>query len=329
MSTASRGFIGQERAWSEWMAAIGSRRMHHAWLLAGARGLGKRAFARAAAAELVREPGGRLPDASKHADILILDHLPKDDKEADTKAEGQPYETRRNITVDQIRAMQHRLTTRPTLGERRAIIIEPADDMEKGAVNALLKSLEEPPVGTYFLLIAHQPGRLLPTIRSRCRSLRFAPLTKDELDAVLLRDAPEADSSARADAIEAARGSPGIALAFVAHEFGPIHQLMQRILHEGDERFALRGALAAQMGPKPARERIFAVLDLARTELSAELAEAPRERQLRIIEAHGALARLSAQAPTYNFDPGLLIMEIGGLLASAAMPREAAVQHPQ
>lgn len=328
MSAGSRGFIGQEQAWNEWMAAIGSQRMHHAWLLAGAKGLGKRVFARAAAAELVREPGGKLPDPDRHPDIFILDHLPKDEKEQRKKAEGEPYETKRNITIDQIRTMQRRLTTRPTLGERRAIIIEPADDLERNAVNAVLKSLEEPPVGTYFLLVAHQPGRLLPTIRSRCRKLRFAALTADELDAVLRRDTPEADGETRAAAIEASHGSPGIALNFVKHDLGAIRQLMTRILHEGDDRFVLRGALAAEMGARPVRERIFAVLDLARAELGGGLAEAPQEGQLRIIEAHGDLARLSAQAPTYNFDPSLLIMEIGGLLASAAMPREAAVQRP-
>ena len=328
MSAQSPRFIGQETAWREWMGAVGSKRMHHAWLLAGARGLGKRAFARAAAAELVREPGGRLPEAGKHPDILILEHLPKDEKEAQKKAEGKAYETKRNITIEQIREMQHRLTTRPTLGERRAIIIDPADDMERNAVNALLKSLEEPPVGTYFLLVAHQPGRLLPTVRSRCRKLRFAPLNPDELDLVLRRDRPEAGEAERAAAIEAARGSPGIALGFVEHDLGAIHRLMTRILREGDERFALRGELAAEMGAKPLRERIAAVLELARTELATELSSAPREGQLRIIEAHGALARLSGQAQTYNFDPGLLIMEIGGLLASAAMPREAAVSNP-
>ena len=69
---------------------------------------------------------------------------------------------------------------------------------------------------------------------------------------------------------------------------------------------------------------MLAALDLARAVLAGELAAAPRERQRRIIAAHGELTVLAAQAPTYNFDPGLLVMEIGGLLASAAMPREAA-----
>ena len=66
------------------------------------------------------------------------------------------------------------------------------------------------------------------------------------------------------------------------------------------------------------------VLDLARATLAEDLGQAPRVRQLRIIEAHGAIVRLAAQAPTFNFDAGLLVMEIGGLLASAAMPRAAA-----
>lgn len=317
-------FIGQEAAWQEWLAAIASERMHHAWLLSGAKGLGKRAFARAAAAELVREPGGKLPEAASHPDIHILDHLPANDDEAKKKAEGKPFQTKRNITIDQVRQMQHRLVTRPTMGNRRAIIIDPADDLEKNAVNALLKSLEEPPTGTYFLLIAHQPGRLLPTIRSRCRILRFAALAPEELDAVIRRDVPEADADARAAAIAASHGSPGVALNFVEQDLGGMHQLMLAILRDGDPDFNLRGALADEMGARPTRDRQMAALELARSVLVAELAGASRARQLRIIEAHGTLTTLSTQASTYNFDAGLLIMEIGGLLASTAMPREAA-----
>lgn len=317
-------FIGQEAAWQEWLAAIESERMHHAWLLSGAKGLGKRAFARAAAAELVREPGGKLPEATMHPDIHILEHLPANDDEAKKKAEGKPYQTKRNITVDQVREMIRRLSTKPTMGDKRAIVIDPADDMEKSAVNALLKALEEPPAGTYFLLVTHQPGRLLPTIRSRCRILRFAALTPEELDAVIRRDVPQADAEARAAAITASRGSPGIALNFVEQELGGIHALMLRILRQGDADFHLRGALAEEIGARPTRERQMAALELARSVLVGELTDAPRDRQLRIIEAHGTLTGLSTQAPTYNFDAGLLIMEIGGLLASTAMPREAA-----
>ncbi len=313
---------GQDAAWREWRAAQGSARMHHGWILAGIKGLGKGAFARAAARELVAEPGLPQPAGEHHPDILVLDHLPANDEEEKKRADGKPWQAKRNITVDQIRRMQQRLTTRPTLGSRRAVIVDPADDMEKGAVNALLKSLEEPPAGTYFLLVTHRPGRLLATVRSRCLTLQFAPLPDAEIDAVLRRDAPEADPAARDAAVAAARGSPGAALDFVGRGLGRLQGLMQRLVREGDGDLALRGALAEELGARPDRERMAATLDLARAMLAAEVGAASRQQQQRIVIAHAALAKLSAQAPTYNFDTGLLALEIGGLLASAALPRE-------
>jgi DNA polymerase III subunit delta' len=315
---------GHENAWHEWRAAMASDRMHHAWILVGIQGVGKGAFARAAARALVAEAGSPQPDVDAHPDIIVLDHLPANEDEEKKRAEGKPFQTKRNITIDQVRRMQRRLTTRPTLGTRRAIIIDPADDMEKGAVNALLKSLEEPPIGTFFLLVTHRPGRLLPTVRSRCRILRFASVPNEELDAILRREAPQADPATRQAAIAAAEGSPGAALEFVEQDLGALHGLMRRIIREGDADFSARGALAEEVGARPDRQRLLAALDLARAVIAGELADAPRERQLKIIEAHGAIVRLGAQAPTYNFDAGLLVMEIGGLLASAAMPREAA-----
>ena len=315
---------GHDAAWREWRAALGSARMHHGWILAGIKGLGKGAFARAAARELVAEAGIPQPEGEHHPDIFVLDHLPANDDEEKKRADGKPWQAKRNITVDQIRRMQQRLHTRPTLGQRRAIIIDPADDMEKGAVNALLKSLEEPPSGTFFLLVAHRPGRLLATVRSRCLTLNFAPLPDAEVDALLRREVPEADSAAHAAAVAAARGSPGAALDFARRGLGKLQGLMQRLVREGDGELALRGALAEEVGARPDRERVSAALDLARATLAAEVGAAPREQQQRIITAHAALARLTAQAPTYNFDAGLLTLEIGGLLASAAMPRETA-----
>ncbi|HNJ48464.1 MAG TPA: AAA family ATPase [Novosphingobium sp.] len=315
---------GHDDAWREWRAALGSERMHHAWILAGLKGIGKGLFARAAAAELVREPGIPQPDPQAHPDILVLDHLPANESEEEKKAEGKPFAVKRNITIDQVRRMQSRLTTRPTLGSRRVVIIDPADDLEKNAVNALLKSLEEPPAGTYFLLVSHRPGRLLPTIRSRCRILRFPALDTPEVERILRADAPQANEATRAAAIAAAEGSPGAALEFVEQDLGRLHQAMLRLIREGDEHFALRGVLTAEIGARPSRERQLAALDLARAVIAAELGKEPAERQQRVIAAHGEMVRLAAQMPTYNFDPGLLAIEIGALLASLAMPREAA-----
>jgi len=311
-------FVGHDEAWREWRAAMASDRMHHAWLLVGPRGVGKGSFARAAARELVAEAGVPQPEEGGHPDVLLLAPLPDSEDEAKKRDEGKPHRTKRNISIDQIRAMQHRLVTRPTLGARRAIIIDPADDMEKGAVNALLKSLEEPPAGTFFLLVAHRPGRLLATVRSRCRLMRFAPLESAAIDAILMREAQEADAATRAAAIAAAEGSPGAALAFVGRDLGKLHDLMQRIIEQGDEGLMLRAALADELGARPDRERLLAALELARATLAQALPDAPRDRQLRIIDAHAALVAVAAQAPTFNFDAGLLMMEVGGLLAGVA-----------
>ena len=315
--------IGHDEAWREWHSALGSARMHHAWVLTGLKGLGKAQFARDAAAELVAEPGVRQPPVAAHPDILIPEHPPENKDEVKKREDGQPYRRKRAIPIDEIRTVQRRLTTRPTLGNRRVVIIDPADDLERPAANALLKSLEEPPEGTFFLLVTHRLGRLLPTLRSRCRVLRFAPLAADQVASILRDSAPEADAATRAAAVAAAEGSPGAALEFVAQDLGKLHQLMQRLIAEGDEHFALRGALAEEIGAKPDRERQQAAIDLARAVVAAELGrEAARDG--RVIEAHGQLVRLGAQLPTYNFDPGLVAMELGALLAALAMPRETA-----
>jgi DNA polymerase-3 subunit delta' len=316
-------FVGHDEAWRSWRSALAGERMHHGWILAGKKGLGKSAFALAAARELVAMGAGPQPEGM-HPDIIVLDHLPATADDVKKRDEGLPYQVKRNISVDQIREMQHRLMTRPSLGSRRAIIIDPADDLEKAASNALLKSLEEPPAGSFFLLVTHRPGRLLATIRSRCRMLRFPVLPDAEVERVLMQLSPQSDAGARAAAMAAAGGSPGAALEFIEQNLGPLHDLMVRIVEEGDGHFHLRGALADAMGARPDRERMAAAIDLARAVLAERLPTAARNQFPPIIDAHEELNRLAAQVPVYNFDPGLLVMEIGGLLASAARPSEAA-----
>ena len=316
--------VGHDAAWREFRAALSSPRMHHAWMLTGLKGLGKGSFARAAAAELVAEPGIPQPPAEAHPDILIPEHPPENKEEAKKREDGGDYRRKRAIPIEEIRTLIQRLHTRPTLGSRRAVIIDPADDRERNAANALLKALEEPPAGTYFLLVTHRPGRLLPTIRSRCRVLRFSPLDAATMERVLKQTAPQAEAAARAAAIAAAEGSPGAALDFVEQDLGKLHHVMLRLIAEGDEHFALRGALAEEIGARPDRERQQAAVDLARAVVAAELGKGDARRNQAVIGVHGDLVRLSAQLPTYNFDPALVVMEIGALLASLAMPREAA-----
>lgn len=313
--------IGHDRARATWRSALAGERLHHAWLLAGPAGVGKAAFARACAAELVE---GHEVSPDNHPDILELSRAPADDKEARLREEGKAFKRKRNITVEQIRTLQRRLTTRPTLGSRRAIIIDPADDLEAGAANALLKSLEEPPAGNVFLLVSHRPGRLLPTIRSRCRVLRFDPLAEDEVRRIVAQERPATDADSIDRAISAAHGSPGAALTWIDEDLGAIDSAMRGLIEQGDSGLQRRGALAAAIGARPTPERLAAIFTLARRLLSGRLRTAPMPQQPRIVAAHSDLVELAARAPTANFDPGLLAMEIGGLLASAAMPRETA-----
>ncbi len=309
-----------DEAWRQWRDALAGDRMHHGWLLAGKAGLGKCDFAFAAARELVAEPGVPQPTGD-HPDIITLTYGPKDDKGEKAQADGKPFELARSIRIKQIRAMQRRLTTRPTLGSRRAIIIDPADDLERNAANALLKSLEEPPAGTFFLLVSHRPARLLPTIRSRCRTLRFPVLSDEQLAAMLTREGVAPDPQG----IAAAEGSFGAALRFAELNLGPVAAAITALISGADTSMARRGELARLIGPRADRERVQAVLDLAQ----ALVARAAREssdtlHRERLIAAYAALGALATDAPIANFDPGLLPFEIGGLLVAAAPASEPA-----
>ncbi len=282
-------------------------RMHHAWLLSGRAGMGKSRFAMQAARALVNAGDGM----AEHADIHRITMGPKDDANARKAADSKPFDRARSIRVDQVRALQRRLVTRPTLGARRAVIIDPVDNMETAAANALLKSLEEPPVGTFFLLVSHRPGGLLPTIRSRCRGLHFAPLSDKTLHAELRASHPEADARAVDAAVIAARGSPGVAHKFLASDHMRLFATLQKLIARGSSETTITCVLGAR--PKP--EAIQQAFSLSRALLSHAIRSTGREGQASAIDAHDKIVRLQAQAPTMNFDPGLLLNELGALLA--------------
>src|SRR5690606_19534895 len=113
-------------------------------------------------------PVARLLAAGSHPDFRMLERL-----------ERPTGGLARNISVDQVRSLGALLSVTPSMSPWRVIVIDSADDLETSAANALLKMLEEPPANTLFFLVSHAPGRLLPTIRSRCRRLDFARLPSD------------------------------------------------------------------------------------------------------------------------------------------------------
>ena len=165
-----------------------------------------------------------------HADILVIE--PGDSG---------------NIKLDQVREAIDRSAYRPFEGRRRLVVIDDADALMPEAQNALLKTLEEPPPASVFVLITNRPDVLLPTVRSRCQRLRFGPLTPGEVADVLIRDHEVAPADAHA-AAAAADGSVGRALAGSAEDANDARDAAARLLQSAatstDPRRRLDGAKA-------------------------------------------------------------------------------------
>lgn len=318
-------WIGHDDNWAQFSAGLQSDRLHHGWILAGPRGLGKAGFAQRAAAALV-DPDGRhshLIAQNNHPDILHLKRLPKDPPK-DGEAADPDAELKRSITIDQVRGIQQTLTTRPAMGPRRAIIIDSADDLERGGANALLKSLEEPPIGSFFLLISHASDRLLPTIRSRCQLLRFDPLSNVQMQDVFSQIAPDMPQDEHALLIQSGGGSPGLALAFAGLEFAEIEQAIEAILQTGDRNNALRHKLAEMLSLKAAQPRYEAFLRYMPTRIAAYARSLPTDQLLPAIEAFHTAETLAARAIGISLDKTAVVFQMGSLLASLQNSKQAA-----
>lgn len=310
-------YVGHDDAWRRFSSGLSIGKLHHGWILAGPRGMGKAGFALRAARALV-DPDNAYPslvDHGTHPDIIRVRRLPreapKEGEETDPDAE-----LKRNISIDQIREVQGKLTTRPGLSDKRAVIIDAADDLERGGANALLKSLEEPPAGTYFFLVSHASDRLLPTIRSRCQLLRFEPLSEQDMAAALHKAAPEANSTDISALVRAGGGAPGQALAYLGLDLGALEEMMGAIIQGGDASNELRSNLADQLALKAAQPRYEAFLRRAPA-LIAETARAMDASDvLPATEAWKSASGLATRAVALTLDKQSVVFEMGSLLAS-------------
>ncbi|MEP7455491.1 DNA polymerase III subunit delta' [Phyllobacterium sp. SB3] len=180
---AIRNFLAQ---------AYQSGQIHHALLFEGPQGVGKATLAFHLAGHMLKyaQPTEAplslaTPDfgTAPYRQIATGTHLSILHISRPFDAKTGKFKT--GIPVEEIRRVAHFLNRTSHDGAWRIVIVDPADDMNRNAANALLKTLEEPPKRTLFILISHSSGRLLPTIRSRCQSIRFEPLAKDDLSAAL------------------------------------------------------------------------------------------------------------------------------------------------
>ncbi len=195
-------WFGDQVAERTLLDAYRSGRMHHAWMICGPKGIGKATLAYRFARFVLAHPDPAAPDVAAATDLSLPDDRPAFRRVAarshpNLLALERPYDERAKrfrteLTVSEIRRTVAFFGS--TAGEAgwRIAVVDPADDMNPSAANALLKILEEPPRRSLFLLVSHAPGRVLATIRSRCRRLNVAPLAATEI-ADAIREATDVD----------------------------------------------------------------------------------------------------------------------------------------
>jgi len=317
--------VGQDKAIEQFLASWRSGTMHHAWLLAGPRGVGKASFAMAAAERVLAEaagppvegPGletpedhrvGRLVRAGSHPDFRLLERI--ENKSGTGLA--------RNISVDQVRSLGELFAVTPALSPWRAAVIDTVDELEASGANALLKMLEEPPPNSLFLLVSHVPGRLLPTIRSRCRRLDFQPLADDAMTSVLERELPDLSTDERDALVPLAGGSVSKALAYAALDLAPLEGQALAILREGDRDNARRSKLAQSLAGKAAADRYAAFLELVPALIAREALMLDGPARRRSLDAYARARETSRIAPRLSLDPAATVFQLGTILASVA-----------
>ncbi|UTW53938.1 DNA polymerase III subunit delta' [Kordiimonas sp. SCSIO 12610] len=221
--------FGHERAERDFLDSFNSGRLHHGWLITGPKGIGKATLAWKCAKFLLSDDDNDTSDGLFGDDLAAqatsLDIDPEKAVIQRIKSGGhggivvaersvntKTGKLRNDIVIDDIRSIISFFSRTSSEGGWRIAIIDAADEMNSNAANALLKVLEEPPEKSILFLIAHSPGKLLPTIRSRCRTLELNPLSNDSVRAMLAHRYPELDMATMNTLTAMCSGAPGRAI---------------------------------------------------------------------------------------------------------------------
>jgi DNA polymerase-3 subunit delta' len=222
--------IGHDTAETAFLDAFNADRLHHGWLVTGQRGVGKATLAWRMARFLLATPdddGGMFAAPPPTTLDIAADNLVA--RRIAAGSEGRLFHLRRgpnatgsalsdDIRVDEVRKMKSFFTLTAADGGRRVAIVDSADDLGTAGANALLKLLEEPPDRVTLMLISHQPHRLLPTIRSRCRVLALGPLSPEDMSRALTQAGGVVEGGQAAALAELAGGSVGEAFRLSNHD---------------------------------------------------------------------------------------------------------------
>lgn len=300
--------IGHAKPKAAFVDALHHGRVHHAWLITGPKGIGKRRFAQWAAQALLAGEDGRsgsapgieatrsLLEAGSHPDHRILEP-PEEGKGSATGS----------IIVEQIRELADFLHSYPAIAPWRTLIVDSIDDMNINAANAFLKELEEPREQTVYLLVSHSPARLLPTIRSRCRTLRLFPMSEEDTRSVLLAEEPDL-STAELDAlVRVADGAPGMAIDLAGADLNGLESALDRLAAGSNA-----ADFARSLQSRAAMPKFQALLTL----VPRRLAQAARiSADPRLIDLYSQAENLSKEAIPLAYDRVQVAMAMADMIA--------------
>ncbi len=321
---ARQNLIGHIEVERQLRASLDEGGLNHGWIIAGPSGIGKATLAFRIARALLdpkalTDPNSlevpsdarvfRLVAGRAHPDLFVAQ------REWDEKKSR--YET--EIPVDKIRKLITFLNSTASGGGWRVAIIDAADDLNRNASNALLKALEEPPARTLIMLVANAPGRLIPTIRSRCRRLNLRQIKQSDIERFLDEEGVATSDDARLIA-SAARGRPGRALQLAANDgveavacvdsffhaatssgdFGPIAMALSGKTDQG--KWALFKELVLERLSEAAR--VGAMGDCGAAPFSGVCVES-------LLDAWEKLSSLSVGGDALNLDRSQLIFAMG------------------
>lgn len=210
--------VGHATEEAQFASMFNSNTLHHAWLLSGPTGIGKATLAY----RMIRRVLGGLPQTESALDIPQSDPVAQRVQSlghGDFLLVRRPYDQktkkiRAEIPIIEARKISDFFSRKASEGGWRVCLIDSIDEMNRNATNAVLKTLEEPPEKALLILLSNAPGRLLPTIRSRCLSLPLRPVNNVELRS-WLAERTDADQEDVEAAVHLANGAPGKAFAYV------------------------------------------------------------------------------------------------------------------
>lgn len=320
--------VGHAEAEAAVLAAWRAGQVPHAILIGGDEGIGKATFAYRVAKFVLAQGGGiARPEADSldvpgghpvaqqvaagsHPDLHALRRLLTGDRKRLPEA----------IPVDEVRKAVGFVGMTAASGGWRVVIVDSVDELNMQGANALLKSVEEPPPRTLFLLVAHRPGRVLPTIRSRCRRIALRPLADDEVRAVLASIGTEAEPAALEAAIAGAAGSVARALSLLRSDTADLRATTLRLLDRAaapdwEAIHALADRVVA--GAEPGFEAfVGAVEDWLAAPLDRPAAG--RARLAAHAEVWEKIARAGIEVDAFNLDRKPFVFSVFSLIAEAS-----------